>query len=193
MNRRWIKSIAMAALALTFGIVSCDSLPTETSSSPSAAVSAVAPVSSSVVEGYYFIEGNPENGSILDLSKVIGLLGGTLNIGKHSLVVPQGAVLVPTLFQMEVVRNGHIEVELHAFLQNLLGLVDIGGKGFLKPVNLSLSYANATNVGNAANLKIALLNEDGSIKEILPSVVDTQKKTVSAKLPHFSRYAMIGN
>jgi hypothetical protein len=200
MNRGWFKPFAFAALALSLTAVSCDTL-SDSPVSPEVQQSVQAPAISPVIvapaalnlSSYHFITRTPPKQSLLDLSLLINILGGVLKLEKQSLTVPAGAVILPTLFNMHQATNGHVEVKLTALLQSLLGLLDIGGKGFLKPVTLSLSYANATNVTNASHLKIALLNSDGTIKEILPSVVNTSTKTVTAQLPHFSSYAMVSD
>jgi hypothetical protein len=200
MNRSWFKPFSFAVVALSLVTASCDSLPTDNplapeSSAPSQNTSfAPAMVPAQAVHSgttYTFVTANPDNNTLLSLLQLIGPLGGILQVNKHTLNVPLGAVLVPTLFGMEVERNGYVQVELHAYLQGLLGLLDIGGKGFLKPVTLSLSYANATNVTDPSHLHIALLNADGTINSILPTTIDTRKKTASAKLPHFSSYVLI--
>ena len=193
MSRSRFKPFAMAALALSLVTASCDSLPTETSENAIIQQQpAAAPVAAAVQAGdYRLVESAPETGTILDVLKVINLTGGTLGVLSHTLTVPFGAVIVPTIFTMHVPKNGYIEVELHALVQSLLGLIDVGGKGFLKPVTLSLSYKSAINVTDPSRLRIALLNDDGTIAEILPTTIDTKNKKVSAKLPHFSRYAMV--
>ena len=127
---------------------------------------------------------------VLDLTKIIGIKGGEITVLSHTLAVPRGAVLEPTAFRMRVAPTVRVEVELTAVIEKAGSVIDVGSDGFEKPVSLSLSYARATNVKDPSRLKIVLLNDDGSIKEVLPSTVDTKKKTVTAKLPHFSRYAM---
>jgi hypothetical protein len=196
MSRSWFRTFAMAALTLSMGIASCDSLPTEPRENATVpqtiAAAPAAPVAAVVHSGdYHFVESAPETGTILDILKVINLTGGSLGVLSHTLKVPFGAVILPTIFTMQVEKNGHIEVELHALVQSLLGLLDIGGKGFLKPVTLSLSYKSAINVTDPSRLRIALLNDDGTIAEILPTTLDTKNKKVSADLPHFSRYAVV--
>lgn len=125
-------------------------------------------------------------------SSLIGLLGGGLELGGHSVDVPRGAVALPTLFSMFRVPEARIEVDLLALRQVPGGLLNVGELGFNRPVTLTLSYAHATNVSDPSRLKIMRLMPDGR-HEILPSTVDTRKKTVSARLEHFSRYCMISD
>ena len=196
MSRSRFKPFAMIALALSMVTASCDSLPTEPRENSAVRqtieAAPVAPVAAVVHSGdYHFVEAAPETGTILDILKIINLTGGSLGVLSHTLTVPFGAVILPTIFTMSVPKNGHIEVQLHALVQSVLGLLDVGGKGFLKPVTLSLSYKSAINVTDPSRLRIALLNDDGTIAEILPTTIDTKNKKLIAKLPHFSRYAVV--
>ena len=131
--------------------------------------------------------------SLLSLSRIIGLLGGTLSVANHTVAVPFGAVTVPTLFTLRHVNNGYVEVDATATITDLLGkILDVGGLGFRKPVTMTLSYARATNVSDPSRLKIVRLKPDGQ-HEIMPSTVNLSKKTVSAPLDHFSRYALVSD
>ena len=133
----------------------------------------------------------PNTSSLLSLSRIIGLLGGTLSVANHTVAVPFGAVTVPTLFTLRHANNGYVEVDATATITDLLGkILDIGGLGFRKPVTMTLSYARATNVSDPSRLKIVRLKADGQ-HEIMPSTVNLWKKTVSAQLDHFSRYALV--
>ena len=128
------------------------------------------------------------------LSKLIGIDGGVLALLDHVLTVPAGAVTEPTIFSMTVLQNGYVEVELTAVPKSLLSSLFFWRKieevKFAKPVELTLSYARATNVEDPSRLRIMRVNPDGN-HEILPSTIDLEKKTVSAELDHFSRYCMI--
>ena len=131
------------------------------------------------------------NTSLLSLSRIIGLLGGTISVANHSISVPLGAVTLPTLFTLRHANNGYVEVDATATITDLLGrILDVGGLGFKKPVTMTLSYARATNVTDPSRLKIVRLKADGQ-HEIMPSTVNPWKKTVSAQLDHFSRYALV--
>lgn len=130
------------------------------------------------------------------LAMLLGSDGGLLTLLNHILAVPAGAVDEPTLFSMTVLQNGYVEVELTATPKSLLRRLffwrRIEEVNFNVPVELSLSYANATNVTDPSRLKIMRVNPDGR-HEILPSTIDYEKKTVTAELDHFSRYCMIAN
>jgi hypothetical protein len=130
------------------------------------------------------------------LALLLGDDGGVLALLNHVLNVPAGAVDEPTLFSMTVLQNGYIEVELTATPKSLLRRLFFWRRveevNFNVPVELSLSYANATNVTDPSRLKIMRVNPDGR-HEILPSIVDLENETVTAELDHFSRYCMIAN
>ena len=137
------------------------------------------------------IEERAPSTSLLSLSRIIGLLGGTISVANHSVTVPFGAVTLPTLFTLTYAGNGYVEVDATATITDLLGrILDVGGLGFKKPVTMTLSYARATNVTDPSRLKIVRLNPNGQ-HEVMPSTVNTWKKTVSAQLDHFSRYALV--
>jgi hypothetical protein len=130
------------------------------------------------------------------IALLLGSDGGILTLLGHILDVPAGAVSEPTIFSMTVIQNGYDEVELTATPKSLLNSLFFWRKveevQFNVPVELSLSYAKATNVTDPSRLKIMRVNPDGR-HEILPSVVDTVNMTVTAELDHFSRYCMIAN
>src|SRR5690606_36534124 len=130
------------------------------------------------------------------LALLLGSDGGVLSLLNHVLTVPAGAVSEPTLFSMTVLQDGYVEVELTAtpksLLKRLLFWRKVEEVNFRVPVELSLSYANATNVTDPSRLKIMRVNPNGR-HEILPSTVDLESKTVTADLDHFSRYCMIAD
>ena len=123
----------------------------------------------------------------------IGLLGGSISVANHTVSVPLGAVTLPTLFSLTHANNGYVEIDARATVTDLLGrILDVGGLGFKKPVTMTLTYARATNVTDPTRLKIVRLMPNGQ-HEVLPTTVNTYNKTISAKLDHFSRYAMVSD
>lgn len=122
----------------------------------------------------------------------IGSEGGTIKTAAYTLVVPRGAVRENTKFEVEPENNGAYIVNLHAYEKGLLGLVDVGGKGFRKPVLLTISYEKAKGVLDERKLTIIYLSSESST-EVQPSTVDRRDKEVTAQLQHFSKYAMAQN
>lgn len=141
---------------------------------------------------YRITEVLPDPVPMLELSQVVGLLGGELTVAGHKLTVPAGAVSTPTLFTVRAMNNGYIELELSAVVDGLLGVINVGESGFDKPVTVTMTYARATNVTDPQRLKVIRLKDNGR-HEILPTTVGPNGLTISAKLDHFSRYAMISD
>lgn len=148
---------------------------------------------------YKLIEGRiPSEIADLQVSKLIGIDGGSLNLAGHKLTVPAGAVNQPTLFTMTLVTNGYVEVDLSATVTDLLGnVIDVGEQGFNVPVTLSLTYAWASNVEKEEEGKLLILRMKGEYHtdehEELESAVETDSKGVSVVLDHFSKYCMASN
>ena len=138
------------------------------------------------------ITGPDANGDTV--TKWIGSGGGTLSTAAYTLTVPAGAVSKSTRFKIAPTNTGTYSVDLSAHEKGgLLGLslIEVGSKGFAKPVKLTVKYANANNVRSAADLVIVYISSQGV--EIQTSIVDTTAKTVSSGLDHFSKYAMAQN
>jgi len=136
------------------------------------------------------LTGPDANGSTA--SAWIGPKGGTLKTAAYTLTVPAYAVTTNTRFDLAPTNTGTYSVDLHAYQQGLLRLVDVGGKGFRKPVTLTISYANAKGVTKPSNIDIIYLRPDGTL-QIMQTSVDSNTETVSSALPHFSKYAMVQN
>lgn len=142
--------------------------------------------------GGYHLANDPVLAQTLDatvsVTRLIGSGGGSLELYGHRLTVPSGAVLEPTLFTLAVVPSGYVQVELSATVRTLLGVLNLGEKGFRKPVPVTLTYRRSTNVSDPTTLFV--LREKGLFRkpEPLPSRVDPVTKTVTADLDRFSRY-----
>jgi hypothetical protein len=123
---------------------------------------------------------------------VIGFSGGTISLLGHSVTIPVGALTSPTLVSLTVLPTGYVEVNLLATVNTLLGVLDIGSKGFAKPVPVTLTYARGTNVGTHTDLKVLRIKSilGYGTYEVMPSTVDTINKNVTAPLDHFSRYTL---
>jgi hypothetical protein len=122
----------------------------------------------------------------------IGPQGGTISTAAYTLTVPANAVTKSTKFEIEPVNDGTYTVELHAYEQGLLGLVDVGGKGFKKPVLLKYSYKNAVGLANESKLVILWVRDDGKI-EVQNCDVNKNADTITGSLEHFSKYALAQN
>ena len=108
----------------------------------------------------------------------IGLLGGTINFGPHSLMIPPGALLQPTTITATMPADGHLTAVLQP-----------EGLRFLVPATLTLGYGQC-NPQPSNSLSVVYLNGPlGQILEWLPSILHLDSHTVSALIGHFSVYA----
>lgn len=109
-------------------------------------------------------------------SATIGLLGGVLQVGPHTLDIPLGALLsrvtITALAPSDSVDRIRFQPE---------GLV------FRKPATLTMSYANCHLHASAA-VQIAYTDDALVILEYLPS--RDKGKAVTSQLDHFSNYAV---
>ena len=127
----------------------------------------------------------------LSTSAVIGPDGGSLHLLDHALVVPAGAVLKPTLFTMNGLPSGYVEVVLSAEVTSFFDrLLSVGEIGFQKPVRVTLTYDRSTNIPDPVRLVLLRLDGANGGPEALPTHVDLIRKTVRADLDHSSRYAI---
>jgi len=112
--------------------------------------------------------------------KVIGTEGGTLEItGGHSLTFPAGALGQPTRIRARVdARYVQVDLEPH-------GINFPAGR---EPV-LKLSYAAAAPV-SAKSLTVVYLDQAGRVLENMNGTADASSRVVTARLPHFSKYAV---
>ncbi len=201
MARRGAFLRSLAIFAVTFVLASCDS--PQPGDSP-LAPSAVQPQAGLISDALTLLKAPPASSyklitepallGDLDLSKLIGINGGTISIAGITLTVPKGAITIPTLFTVAALPTGVIDASLTATTTNLLGLLtDVGSIGFKKPVTITMSYARATNVKDPS--KLFLVYYDYSKNKLVPlkSTVDTRNRTVSAQVDHFSKYGMAEN
>jgi hypothetical protein len=83
-------------------------------------------------------------------------------------------------------------VELRAYEQDELGnyTVDVGARGFLKPVKLRMSYGWSTlPILDPSVLRI-VWQIDPETQEVYPTTLDPSGRTVSTQLNHFSDYIL---
>lgn len=187
MKPSWMRRSAAAVLLLPLLLWSCDSADTPTGAlaSPSSG-----PALSTTGSSYYVVKGNDGDTGLTAV--VIGPEGGVLKIGEHELSIPADAVSEPTVFSMSVADPEHIRVNLSATRISSSGeLVNVGKAGFLKPVQLTLSYSTATEPVNDGELLVLWARSDGTL-EAQPTTVDPATKRVKADLGHFSGYLIGG-
>lgn len=113
------------------------------------------------------------------VSQVIGPDGGTIQVGAHTLQVPEGAlddsVAITAVAPSDTVRRVTLQPE---------------GLQFGRPVKLSLSYEGCNLAGILAPKRVAYVSGELTILQYLPSLDDILHQTVTGKLQHFSDYAI---
>ena len=109
--------------------------------------------------------------------KTIGPKGGTIEVGKHSLAIPKGALRKNVRIKAEQMRGPTNSVRLSP-----------EGLKFQRPAALTLNYRNCENV--EVPKAVVYTTEKFEILEVLRSWDLLKKKTVTAPIDHFSRYAV---
>jgi hypothetical protein len=119
------------------------------------------------------------NGGPYTGSGTVGIWGGQVQIGPHTLTVPPLAVLKPVTITATTIPGDTIGV-----------VFGPQGQKFLLPPTLSLDYSHCQNKPDAP-LSIDLLdNLLGTILDLLPSL-DKGNGKVTAPIWHFSVYAAV--
>ena len=109
--------------------------------------------------------------------KTIGPKGGTVKIGKHSLEIPKGALRKKVRIKAEQLRGPTNSVRFSPH-----------GLDFQRPATLNLDYKNCENVETPR--AVVYTTEELKILEVLRSLDLLKKRTVTAPIDHFSRYAV---
>jgi hypothetical protein len=109
--------------------------------------------------------------------KTIGSDGGTIEVGSHTLVIPRGALKKTTTITAEQIPGRTNSLRFSP-----------EGLQFQKPAELTMSYKNCLVV----LLKKSIVYTDEKLKvlEVLRSLDLFGKRTVTAPIDHFSRYAI---
>ena len=109
--------------------------------------------------------------------KSIGREGGTIKVGTHTLEIPKGALR----------KNTTITAEQMPGRTNSLRFSPEGLR-FERPADLTMRYKNCLVV--LLEKSIVYTDENLKILEVLRSLDLFSKKTVTAPIDHFSRYAV---
>jgi hypothetical protein len=112
------------------------------------------------------------------VTALIGGGGGTIQVGKHTLSIPPGALSGP----VSITAVAPVD-SVNRVLFRPEGLV------FKKPVTLTMAYMNC-DIGSSMLRQVAYANDSLQILEYEPSVDDAPGKRVTAQLIHFSLYAV---
>jgi hypothetical protein len=110
--------------------------------------------------------------------QTIGPKGGVLSIGTHTLIIPKDALSQDVSITAEQVSGSTNSVRFSP-----------EGLHFQKPAILTLTYGNCALV--LLQKKIVYTDEKLKILEVLKASLDLfKKKSVTAPIDHFSRYAV---
>jgi hypothetical protein len=113
-------------------------------------------------------------------TKTIGIAGGSLSVGPHTLLIPPGALLTPTPITM-ILPTG-LGVNAVKFKP--------AGLRFLTPAALTMSYANCSLLGLLLPKQIAYTTDNLQILYYLLSLDNLLSKNVTGKVNHFSDYVI---
>ena len=109
--------------------------------------------------------------------KTIDSRGGTIQVGEHTLVIPKGALKKKTTITAEQIPGRTNSIRFSP-----------EGLRFEKPADLTMSYKNCLLV--LLKKHIVYTDEKLNILEVLRSLDLFGKRTVTAPIDHFSRYAV---
>jgi hypothetical protein len=107
----------------------------------------------------------------------IGPWGGTIKVGKHTLVIPKGALSSNVRIKAEQMTGSTNSVRFSP-----------EGLQFKKQAALALSYQNCQNVD--VPKAVVYTTEKLKVLEILRSLDLLKSRTITAPIDHFSRYAV---
>jgi hypothetical protein len=193
----WLRRFSILGLALLLTVgVSCttgDSSPTEVSA-PSASEQPSFGLIGDLGGGLGDLTGGLTGAVVGTLGKVTDLLlcspqpyavttatigpkGGEIKVGTHRLVIPKDAVSKKTRITGEQISGSTNSIRFSP-----------EGFRFEKPAQLTMTYDNCAVV--LLQKKIVFTTEKLKILEVLTSLDLFKKKTVSAPIDHFSRYAL---
>jgi hypothetical protein len=113
-------------------------------------------------------------------TRTIGILGGTLSVGPHTLLIPPGALTRPTAITM-ILPTG-LRVNAVKFKP--------AGLQFYTPAALTMSYANCSLLGKLLPKRIAYTTDNLQILYYLLSLDNLLGKSVTGKVNHFSDYVI---
>jgi hypothetical protein len=111
-------------------------------------------------------------------TQVVGPWGGTIRVGPHSLYIPAGALSSSERITATAPKGNVVEVEFQPH-----------GLKFEKPTQLTMSYRDCGLVGKLLP-RIVYADENHNILEVLLTVPNVLRQTVTAKTDHFSTYLL---
>lgn len=195
MVSKWIRLGALPLIALTVAVAGCEStIGTERLTAPEVGASYSDGTTTEVK--YKAVRGKTDTKARQD-SKEISDKGGRLEVAGNVLIVPEGAVARPTLFVMKLAAQDSlgytpVKVDLSAWERDADGKwkISVGEHGFLKPVELKLTYSWATDAFDPDALRIVWVKDELGNQQVYDTVLDPVSQTVTSWLAHFSDYIL---
>ena len=111
-------------------------------------------------------------------TQVVGPSGGTIQVGPHSLHIPANALSSDQKITATAPAGKHVEVEFKPH-----------GLKFNRPTYLTMSYKDCGLVGQLLP-RIAYVDENLNILEVLLTVPNVFRRTVTGTTDHFSSYML---
>ena len=111
------------------------------------------------------------------VSRTIGVAGGTVVIGPHTLSIPPYALSRNTTITATAPAGRMLRIDFEP-----------EGLRFARPTVLTMSYRACANP--PALPRVVYIDDDLNLLEVLPSVNSLFTQSVTAKLNHFSGYAV---
>jgi hypothetical protein len=112
-------------------------------------------------------------------AKVIGPDGGDINLGRHTLRVPRGALPWDAVITVETPTSLEVGIQLSP-----------SGIGFAEKLILEIDYTHCTVSDTLPPLRGAWVSDSGAVLEFPPSVDDRANGVLRVELDHFSKYAV---
>ena len=114
-------------------------------------------------------------------SALIGPEGGTLVVGNNYLIVPSGALDVPTVI------TGIVPADTIASI-----LLEPAGLTFRRPAGLILDATgcDVSGGGTSSARDVVYLNDEGVVIQHIKAIFSTLWHTFAAPIDHFSQYAV---
>ena len=120
----------------------------------------------------------------LSTSGLVGLLGGSVQLGATGITIPGGALTAPTLFQVTVPASRFMEIDVSA----------VGFTSFLfqQPVTITIDYSRCNrNDLNPQTLQVWHIDPvTHQMLENMGGVVDSVAKHITFTTGHLSGYAV---
>lgn len=113
------------------------------------------------------------------VTQVVGPGGGTIHVGPHRLIVPEGALESDVAITASIVSEPVNRVQFQP-----------DGLQFSVPARLKMSYANCNAISWLLPKRIAHVSSVLEILEYLLTLDNPFTQTVTARLDHFSDYAV---